>query len=171
MTRPFDILKSACVVIDRAAEWIITVLFSLMVLIGGMQVIARYLLRESLSWSEESQKYLHIWMIFLAIPLAYRHGRHIGMNVLLDRLPPVVRRVFTVVFDLMWLLLGVAMVVYARPLLAVASRQTSPGLGFRMDYVYSCVVVGGAYLVFTAVRKLAEHVRNAMQPSNEEGTP
>lgn len=151
MKRPFA-------VIDRTVEWIITALFSLMVVVGGMQVVSRYLLKHSLSWSEECQKYLHIWMIFLAIPLAYKHGSHIGMNIVKDRLPKSVQFLLTILFDALWFVFGAAMVFYTRPLMVVARGQTSPGLGLRMDLVYSCVAVGGAYLALMAARNIVTHL-------------
>jgi len=164
--------KTGCLfdAVDRAAETAITVLFALMVIVGGMQVVSRYLLRHSLSWSEELQKYLHIWMIFIAIPLAYRRGAHIGMNILYDRLPPRARHAVGVLFDAMWLVLGVSMAIFTRPLMAVARGQTSPGLGLRMDFVYSCMVIGGAYIALTAIRNIITRLsaHDGGQQSGEE---
>jgi len=170
MIRIAHLIKRVCNAIDNAVEWGITILFSLMVVIGGLQVVSRYLLKQSLSWSEESQKYLHIWMIFLAIPLAYKRGAHLGMNIVVDKLPLGAQQAMFVAYDLMWLGLGTAMVVYTSPLMTVASRQTSPGLGLRMDLVYSCMAIGGSYLVFTALRKLADHIRNFLRNSSREDT-
>jgi TRAP-type C4-dicarboxylate transport system permease small subunit len=33
-------------------------------------------------------------------------------------------------------------------------RQSSAGLGLRMDIVYACIVIGGAYLVIAALHNL-----------------
>ena len=129
-------------IIDRTVEIIITVIFSLMVLVGGMQVFCRYALRNSLSWSEEFQKYMHIWLIFLAIPLAYKKGAHIGMNIVFDKLPQRVQPILTVLIDVMWFCLGVVMVFYTTRIMKVAKFQTSPGLGLRMDLVYACIIIG-----------------------------
>ena len=145
-------------IIDRTVEIIITVIFSLMVLVGGMQVFCRYALRNSLSWSEEFQKYMHIWLIFLAIPLAYKKGAHIGMNIVFDKLPQRAQPILTVLVDVMWFCLGVVMVFYTTRIMKVAKFQTSPGLGLRMDLVYSCIIIGGVYLCLIALYKIFEHI-------------
>jgi len=152
--------------LDRTVETIITSAFALMVIVGGLQVFSRYVLKHSLSWSEEFQKFMHIWLIFLAIPLAYRNGAHIGMNVLFDKFPAKARTLLNALFDTMWFLLGGAMVFYTMRIMEVAKRQTSPGLGLRMDIVYSCIVIGGVYLCLTAGRSLAGHIAAIMKNNN-----
>ena len=144
-------------IIDRSVEIFIAIIFSLMVLIGGMQVFYRYVLRNSLSWSEEFQKYMHIWLIFLAIPLAYKKGSHIGMNILFDKLPSKIKSVLIVLIDVLWFGLGVVMVIYTTNIMKVAKLQTSPGLGLRMDLVYSCIIIGGVYLCLVALNKIFQH--------------
>ena len=150
-----NVLNTFFSVIDRTAEIIITTAFSLMVLVGGMQLFYRYILRHSLSWSEEFQKYMHIWLIFLAIPLAYKRGAHIGMKVVFDRLPRKLQHILTLAIDGLWFLLGCAMVYYTTRIMEVAKQQTSPGLGLRMDIVYFCIIIGGFYLSIMALRKIA----------------
>jgi TRAP-type C4-dicarboxylate transport system permease small subunit len=145
-------------IIDRTVEIFIAVIFSLMVLIGGMQVFYRYVLRNSLSWSEEFQKYMHIWLIFLAIPLAYKKGSHIGMNIFFDKLPSKIKSVLIVLIDVLWFGLGVVMVFYTTRIMKVAKLQTSPGLGLRMDLVYSCIIIGGVYLCLVALNKIFQHI-------------
>ncbi|MFC1552189.1 TRAP transporter small permease [Candidatus Latescibacterota bacterium] len=143
--------------IDRAVEIFIAVIFSLMVIVGAMQVFSRYVLRDSLSWSEEFQKFSHIWLIFIAIPLAYKRNSHIGMNIVLDKLPVLAQKTLLILTDVMWFGLGLIMVIYTSSIMKVAKLQTSPGLGLRMDAVYFCIVIGGCYLCLVALQKLYEH--------------
>lgn len=148
---------------DRAAEALIVLLFAVVVLVGGMQVLSRYGFNASLSWSEELQRYGLIWIVFLALVAGYRRGAHIGMNLLVDRLPRVVQRAMGWVVDYLWLTLGGAMVFCTAAYQSAAgmtfirsvSRQSSAGMGVRMDLVYSCILLGGAYLMLAALHNLA----------------
>jgi len=153
------IFKTGAAVFDKTLETAIWVAFSLMSGVGVTQVFFRYVLKSSLSWSEEFQKYMHIWLIFLAIPLAYKNGSHIGMNVLFDRMPLRMQKWFLILVDVLWLGMGVALVRYTLRIMTVAKRQTSPGLGLRMDAVYACIVVCGVALCLMAMRKLIERLR------------
>ena len=141
--------------IDRAVEFALFVIFLIFTLIGGMQIFNRFILGAPLSWSEEFQKFGHIWMVFLAIPVAYRRGAHIGMDVILQRTPAPVQRIVELLVELMWLALAAAIGWYTLAIMAIARNQDSPGLGIRMDYVYAGMVIGSAYLALVAVRRIA----------------
>jgi TRAP-type transport system small permease protein len=147
---------------DRASETLIVVLFAAIVLVGGLQVLCRYGFNASLSWSEELQRYGLIWIVFLALVVGYRRGAHIGMGLLLEKMPRVVQRPMGWFIDLLWLALGLAMVVFTAGYKSAAGmtfitsvgRQSSAGMGVRMDIVYGCIVIGGAYLTLAAVHNL-----------------
>lgn len=140
--------------LDRAFEIALFLLFSAIVLVGGLQVFNRYVLNQSLSWSEEFQIYGHIWLIFLSIPVAYNRGAHIGMNLLVKRFSPRVQNGLTVATHLLWLVLALAIVSNTTVVMGVARNQTSPALGLRMDRAYLSLFVGGSYLSLLALRNV-----------------
>ncbi len=141
--------------IDRSVEFALFVIFLIFTLVGGLQIFNRFVLGLPLSWSEEFQKFGHIWMVFLAIPVAYRRGAHIGIDMLLMVLPRNAQRVVQFFVELMWLGLAVAIGWYTLAIMVVARNQESPGLGIRMDYIYVGLVIGAAYLALVAIRRLA----------------
>ncbi len=137
-------------------------LFAAIVLVGGLQVVCRYAFNASLSWSEELQRYGLIWIVFLAMVVGYRRGAHIGMSLFLEKLPRFVQRPMGWLIDMLWLVLGLALVVFTAAYKSAAgltflqsvSRQSSAGMSLRMDIVYACIVVGGAYLTLAALHNL-----------------
>ena len=147
---------------DRAAEALVIALFAMIVLVGGLQVVCRYSFNASLSWSEELQRYGLIWIVFLALVIGYRRGAHIGMGLFLEKLPRAVQQPMGWFIDLLWLSLGLAMVIFSAAYRSAAGmtfitsvgRQSSAGLGLRMDIVYACIVIGGAYLVIASLHNL-----------------
>lgn len=161
-TRIADAVGRVVNIVDRAAEGLIVALFAMIVLVGGLQVVCRYGFNASLSWSEELQRYGLIWMVFLAMVVGYRRGAHIGMGLFLEKLPRFVQRPMGWLIDLLWLGLGLALVIFSVAYRSAAgmtfiksvSRQSSAGLGLRMDLVYACIVIGGAYLTLAAVHHL-----------------
>jgi TRAP-type C4-dicarboxylate transport system permease small subunit len=143
--------------IDRTVEFALFAIFLAFTIVGGLQVFNRFVLGLPLSWSEEFQKFGHIWMVFLAIPVAYRRGSHIGMDMIFQLLPAPARRVIAVLIELMWLAMAVAIGWFTTAIMKVARFQDSPGLGLPMDWVYSGLVIGSAYLGFVALRRFATH--------------
>jgi len=143
--------------IDRTVEYALFLIFLTFTLAGGLQVFNRFVLGLPLSWSEEFQKYGHIWMVMLAIPVAYRRGAHLGMDMLLMLLPRAMQRGIGLLTEVLWLVLALAIGRYTLVIMQVAKNQDSPGLGIPMDYVYSGMVIGSVYLGFVALRRFATY--------------
>ena len=146
-------------VIDRAMIAAIVSIFAAMVAVGLAQIFNRYVLNASLSWSEEFQRFCHIWIVFLTIPVVYQRGGHIGIDYVVAALPRMARKAAITVINGAWLVLGGAIAWTTWALMGVAWRQTSPGLDLRMDWVYAGLLVGGGYLVLVAARQLVAGLR------------
>lgn len=124
-----------------------------------MQVFNRFVFGQPSSWSEEFQTFGFIWLVFLAIPIAYKKGMHIGMDTLSSRLPERVRAFTALVGEFMWLGLAVAIAYFATVIMEPTRFQRSPGLDLRMDWVYSGLVIGGCYLAWLAVGRIWSSIR------------
>lgn len=85
--------------IGRFEQWLVTanravvfVMMAVMTTLVFINVIARYLFNYSIIWAEEISQYLMIWIAYLGAGLALREGRHVALEILHDRLPPVITR-------------------------------------------------------------------------------
>jgi len=78
--------------IDRAAAWLIAVVMLAMVAIVSMQVLYRYGFNRSFDWAEDLARLAFVWAIFLALPLGVKQGAHIGIELVVERLPLRLRR-------------------------------------------------------------------------------
>jgi TRAP-type C4-dicarboxylate transport system permease small subunit len=84
--------------LDRLAQglrWAVMAIVSSMVVIVGLQVTLRYIFNMSLDWADEVSRLTFVWMIFLGVPLAARTRSHIALTMLVDRLAPRVRVVWS----------------------------------------------------------------------------
>ncbi len=144
--------------LDDLIKYAIVIVFLVMVLTGTVQVFNRYILNQSLSWGEELQKFSHIWLIFLTIPLAYRNRAHLGMNLFYRKMSKQSRFIFDLIIHLLWLAFGSVLILITFDLVHIGTFQNSPGLGIKMSWVYSGIIIGNFYLVLTALRNLVSHL-------------
>jgi len=140
--------------VHRTFAYSIAVLFALMVIVGFLQVTNRYFFNSSLSWSEEFQKFAHIWIICLTIPVAYKNSAHLGMDIIYKKLSIKNQSRFKQLVNSLWLLTGLVLAVYSLELIKVARTQVSPGLGVSMGWIYAGLFIGNIYLIITAIQKL-----------------
>lgn len=141
--------------VDRGVELLVAAIFAAMVIVGLLQVFNRFVLNASLSWSEELQIFGHIWVVFLAIPIGYRRGAHLYVDVFRRRLPRRAGRAFDLLVELLWAGLAVALVGLTWRVARVAALQDSPGLEIPMSYPYAGLIVGGLYLLLVVARRVA----------------
>src|SRR5215204_1721691 len=81
---PLRVLHAA----DRALTGVLLAAVATMVAVVSAQVALRYGFNRSIDWADEVGRLAFVWAIFLAIPLGVRDGAHIGIDLLVDKLPP-----------------------------------------------------------------------------------
>lgn len=72
---------------DRFEEVLLVLLLISMILVLGVQIIARYVFQNSLTWSEELVRYLFIWSSFLGVPYCINKGASLKVVQFIDYLP------------------------------------------------------------------------------------
>ncbi|EFH09759.1 TRAP transporter small permease [Pseudoroseomonas cervicalis] len=73
-------------------DWLGFALFWAMSLIVFLQFFTRYILNDSIAWTEEIASYMLMVLCFWGSALAARRGTHIAVEFLLDALPRGARR-------------------------------------------------------------------------------
>ena len=147
--------------VDRVFEAAIVIILAALVVVGTLQVFNRFVLNISLSWSEEFQKFAHVWLVYFAIPVAYNRSSHIGVDLVLNLMPVRLRRVMVLATDVLWLVLTGAVIHFSSIVMNVARLQTAPGLGITFDYVYMGLLIGSCYLAFVVLRNILCHLTGA----------
>ena len=78
--------------IEQLMRWTTIVLLVLMVVIVFANVVSRYYLHASLAWSEEVARFMLVWLVFIGSFLAYIHDEHLGLDILVAKMPPTMRK-------------------------------------------------------------------------------
>jgi len=121
-----------------------------------VSVYYRYVLNNSLIWSEEACRYMTVWLIFLGLSSAHRRGQHVSVGSVLNRLParfvakqqlpPRVAEgiTFAVSFVLTWLGAQNASSNFE-------IRQVTPALHLEIAWVYLAIPVGFGLLMIQSL--------------------
>lgn len=80
----YNILKKFNEKANQIVKFVIITVFSSMTILIFLQVIFRYVVKQSLSWSEELARYLFIWLTFIGASIAAREKSHINVSVMID---------------------------------------------------------------------------------------
>ena len=130
-----------------AAKGLLVVSGAAMAVIVMLQIIFRFVIFVPLPWSEELARYLMIWTGMVGSFVALREGRHIGVTMVVDRLPPRAATWVIVFVQAATILFLVVLTQQGFALTLVNLSQLSPAMRIPMFYPYLAVPVGAALMI------------------------
>lgn len=130
----------------RIVEYLAMAGIVLVLVVGGAQVFFRYVVGESLFWSEELMRYAMIWLVMATAGLAFSHRQFLGMRTVVDHLPPRARRAVEIASAL--LMAGfLAVIAYYGAVFAWRTRaHLATALEISMFWIHVSVVVGAVLM-------------------------
>ena len=149
-------MKKALFYLDEyLEEFVMTVMLILMALIMGIQVLSRYILGMSLSWSEEVTRYLFIWSAFISVSLCTKKC----ISIKIDQFIKMFSKKGRALFKILNLTIEFVFFVYLVPfawrylLTTIASGQVSPACGIPMYYIQSAPLICFVLCAFRIVER------------------
>ena len=128
----------------RALRLISVLLFAFYFGLVLLQVIHRYILNESLFWSEEVVRYSLVWAVMLGSALvAYENG-HIRIEIIESFLPPAGRHAVRFAAKALTLAFCIILAWTGIDFVGRTWFQNSASLGVPMRAVYLAIPVGAA---------------------------
>ncbi|WP_291519663.1 TRAP transporter small permease [Acidovorax sp.] len=132
--------------------------------LGMFQIVMRFVLEQPAEWTEVLIRFSLIWMVFLAIPAAFRQGAMVSVDVLYRWSPPGVRRVLDWVVALAALALIGIIIWYGWDYAQRGGVQSMAGLeSVSMFWAYLAMPVGGLFCVVGIIGNLIDPLRMELE--------
>lgn len=139
----------------RLALWLAGAGLVAMTVIISAQVFYRYVLNDSIIWSEPAAVILMGWFIFLGAAVGIREGYHLSFDVLLYILPTRVKLALFTFSDLVVTAFGFGMMYYGSQLMVAAYGITLPSLGITGAVDFLPLVGGGVLMMIFSLERVA----------------
>ena len=130
------------------------VVAEIFVLLAG--VVARYVFRQPIVWSDELASMLFLWLAMLGAVVAFQRGEHMRMTALVGKVSPPVRAFLDVVAVAAALAFLMIVVEPAFEFASEESFVTSPALDIPNVWRAAALPVGLGLMAFSALLRLAE---------------
>ncbi len=160
---------------ENLEEFLMVLFLVAMAGIMGIQVFSRYILRISLSWSEEITRYLFIWSAFLSVSLCTKKCISIKIDQFI--------KAFSKRGEAFWKLLNqtvsIVFFAYLMPYAylylknTIASGQVSPACGIPMQYVQAAPLVCFSLTIIRLIQRWIINLKivlNKEEQFPEEGS-
>ena len=120
--------------------------------LGMFQIITRFVLETPAEWTEILIRLSLIWMVFLGIPMAFRQGAMVSVDVMYRWSPPRLRRVLDAVVSIAALALVLVILWWGWDYSVRGQVQTMAGLeSLSMFWGYVAMPVGALFCILGIV--------------------
>lgn len=149
-------------------ETICVCLMSFMTVIIFIQVVMRYVMHNSLSWSEELARYCFIWLIYIGVAYGCKLMKHIKIDAALHLFPEKIRPYIVItgevpVFAVYIVVTGVELTYKQWEF-----GKISPALGLPLQFINAAPVVGFGLVVFRQIQTMWKLVKELPEKGAEK---
>lgn len=157
-------MEKALNYLDKILCGVLAVFIAAMLIIGSMQVFYRYILHNSLSWSEELLRYMYVWVTMLGISMGIRRK---GLSCIssftdfVEKRSSVGRHALAAIGFIFQIALFLIMVIYGFKLCTLSAGQMSPSLRISMGLVYMAMPIGGVLALIYSLDEIRSYIKLA----------
>jgi C4-dicarboxylate transporter DctQ subunit len=168
-------------VLDRLEETLIAFLMAAATLVifgavahrylAGVPLVQDLMLKLDVSWAQELCIFMFVWMAKFGAAYGVRQGIHVGVDVLVRKLPEGPRRSMTLLALLAGALFtGIVATLGANFVWRMAhTEQTSADLEVPMWIVYLCVPLGSSLMSFRFLQVAWNFMKTGELPHHDHG--
>ena len=146
--------------INKALDLICIILMLAMVAVVFYQVIMRQIFENPPAWSEEVSLIMMCWFVYLGIAIGLKENLHIGITMLVSRLPKKVAFVLEIIVGLLILTLSVLFFHFGNSLANFVRANSLPATGASVSIFYFAVAASGILMILIVLFKIAELIVN-----------
>ena len=128
-------------------------LLIILTLLLFIQILNRYLFKQSYVWLEECARISFVWLIYFAVAIAVKENRHIRVGIVDLFLPASALRYVNLLADLLWVLFNAVMTYFGVVLVesAITYDTRSPVTETHMALIYSVIPFCFALMVIRVI--------------------
>ena len=132
-----------------------------------IQIVFRYVLNDSLIWTEEISKTMMVWGAFLVAPWAYRNGANVSIQMFTDELPVTLRRLLHLALNtlVVWII-----VVFWSESFGMVERGFSikaASLAVQVGWFFLVVPIAFGAMLLVGIELLIRDVLGLLHPRED----
>lgn len=123
-----------------------------------MNVFLRYFMNTGIYWSEEVATMCFVWCIFVGSASAYKNGAHLGVDLLVRKLPKVPRAIVKILVDILLILINGYILYLSVKFVSTSYQKPTAVLAISSAWVSSSLIVGFGLTTIYAIRDMVVDV-------------
>jgi len=162
-----DVQSNSSPLVERLSEFVERITILPCIILGGAMVtvvaigvIARYVMQNPISWSEEVARFFMNWMALLGVSVALRRHSHLSLLYFVSKTPIIVQRIAKLLSDCLILVFLFFLSFSGIKMVIAAKIQIEPTTGIPMNYPLLCVPICGILAVIQVIFQIIIDLRS-----------
>jgi TRAP-type C4-dicarboxylate transport system permease small subunit len=126
---------------NRFEKILVGVIMLLLIIMGFVQVLFRFVLHMPLAWTEELLTFCMIWVAYLGASAAANERKHILVSMFVDLMPKRMRLAFTILSQLLWLACAIVMTYLGGYVAMNYINRGAVTLGGKFPYWVAAIII------------------------------
>ena len=123
-----------------------------------MNVFLRYFMNTGIYWSEEVATMCFVWCIFVGSASAYKNGAHLGVDLLVKKLPKIPRAIVKIIVDILLIAINGYILYLSVKFVSTSYLKPTAVLAISSAWVSSSLIVGFGLTTIYALRDLIKDI-------------
>lgn len=156
------VAKDDDVVIEHHLEdWLVFAIFWGLAFIVFLQFFTRYVLNDSLAWTEEIARYGLMWVVFIGAAMVTRRNAHIAVELISNLMKPgPLRKALFVFIDAVKVVFIALLAYFSFTIVERMHIQRMTVIDLPMSLVYGGITVGCVLMLFRQLQSTWRNYRN-----------
>ena len=137
-----------------SCRWGVVLLVAAITVIVALGVFFRFVLNNSLPWTEEVAKFVMVWLAFIGAPVVLEEGGHIAIDFIPSRLPPPVGHAALMLIQVIVMVVLAVLVFQGWALAWNALPQIATTVDVSLFYIFLAVPIGSAMMLTVSLELL-----------------
>ena len=160
-------MKKTYQVIADLFEYCSTFFLICILIIVILQVFFRYVAQIVVPWTEESARYLCIWMVFMGATAAVAKEAHIRVTFIVDRVPEKIRHLFDLFSLIVVLLFNLITLLGSIQLVQMNWGQQAVTFPVSVGVLYLSITISSLFILLFLVVQTISRLKTILSPSTQ----
>ncbi len=152
-------MKRILNILDKTLNYLIAAALTSMLLMVFINVVLRYAFDTGLTWSEEMSRFVFVWLVFLGAIAALKDKMHLGVDILVANVPPIIQKTLYVISNAAVLFTIYLMIDGGWKMTILNLEVLAPATGLPMMYVFGILVFTGIVMGLIIIAQVIQVLR------------
>lgn len=162
--------KKLLYILDHLEEYLAGGLLLAMAAVAFINVVSRFTFKFSISYIEELEIYLYVWLVLLGSAIAFKKWKHLCVSIFVERLPEKVQRIIEYIVSGLTIAFFIILFIYSIRQIQdeILLGVTTTSMGVPMWWYTLGLPIGGAFVIIRLIQRV---VTGSKKPEEIEEPP